>query len=155
MSEVSLALLIAMVVLYAVGFMLLLDRGLTRILLGFLLVGNATNLLLFLSGGKFGQAPLVQEGVEAAGFTDPLPQAFILTAIVITFAVSAFLLALIYRSFRHTDAHDDSVSDDAEDIMLAKQQDDSAQEETVTDADFTAVSDFEDGRQETGKGGVR
>ena len=85
--------------LYAAGVYLLLDRSLTRVLLGFLLLGNATNLLLLSSGGPAGLAPIL--GVaEPAEMSDPLPQAFVLTAIVITFGISAFLLAMIYRSWR-------------------------------------------------------
>ncbi|WP_167142592.1 Na(+)/H(+) antiporter subunit C [Canibacter zhoujuaniae] len=118
---VSLLLVVAMVVMYAVGFTLMLDRGFTRILLGFLLVGNATNLLIFMMSGSFGAAPLVGTA-EAEEMNDPLPQAFVLTAIVITFAVSAFLLALIYRAFRHAEDHDDRVSDDAEDVEITQSE---------------------------------
>ncbi len=85
--------------LYAVGLYLLLDRSLTRVLLGFLLLGNATNLLLLSAGGPGGLAPIVGLG-EPEDMSDPLPQALILTAIVITFAASAFLLAMMYRSWR-------------------------------------------------------
>lgn len=85
--------------LYAAGVYLLLDRSLTRVLLGFLLLGNATNLLLLSTAGPAGRAPII--GVSEPGeMADPLPQALILTAIVITFGVSAFLLAMIYRSWR-------------------------------------------------------
>jgi multicomponent Na+:H+ antiporter subunit C len=85
--------------LYTAGVYLLLDRSLTRVLLGFLLLGNATNLLLLSTGGVAGLAPIL--GVSAPEeMSDPLPQALILTAIVITFGVSAFLLAVIYRSWR-------------------------------------------------------
>jgi multicomponent Na+:H+ antiporter subunit C len=85
--------------LYAAGVYLLLDRSLTRVLLGFLLLGNATNVLLLSTGGPAGKAPIL--GVaEPEEMSDPLPQALILTAIVITFGVAAFLLALIYRSWR-------------------------------------------------------
>jgi multicomponent Na+:H+ antiporter subunit C len=85
--------------LYAAGVYLLLDRSLTRVLLGFLLLGNATNLLLLSSGGPAGLAPIL--GVaEPEEMSDPLPQALVLTAIVITFGISAFLLAMIYRSWR-------------------------------------------------------
>ena len=85
--------------LYAAGVYLLLDRSLTRVLLGFLLLGNATNLLLLSTGGVGGLAPIV--GVSPTEeMSDPLPQALILTAIVITFGVTAFLLAVIYRSWR-------------------------------------------------------
>lgn len=143
MTTVSLALLLAMIIMYAVGFVLMLDRGLTRILLGFLLVGNATNLLLFLTSGDFGKAPLVKGDVSVEQMSDPLPQAFILTAIVITFAISAFILALIYRSYRHTDTHDDSVSDDDEDILIAQTDTAITTGEATTDADFAEVSDFD------------
>ena len=94
---ISLVLLIVMAVLYACGVYLMLERSMTRVLLGFLLVGNATNLLLIAMAGQPGEAPIVRDGLAAQDMTDPLPQALILTAIVITFGVSAFLMALIYR----------------------------------------------------------
>ena len=86
-------------VLYTAGVYLLLDRSLTRVLLGFLLLGNATNVLLLSSGGAAGLAPIVGYA-EAEEMSDPLPQALILTAIVITFGIAAFVLAIIYRSWR-------------------------------------------------------
>ncbi len=85
--------------LYAAGVYLLLDRSLTRVLLGVLLLGNATNLLLLSSGGPSGAAPILGYA-EPEDMGDPMPQALILTAIVITFGISAFLLAIIYRSWR-------------------------------------------------------
>lgn len=118
MNTMPLVLVAVMAVMYAVGVYLLLDRSLTRLLLGFLLVGNATNLLIFLMSGSFGASPLVGDaGPE--DMSDPLPQAFILTAIVITFGVSAFLLALIYRSWRLARDRDDTVQDDEGDIDLS------------------------------------
>ena len=113
-----LVLVAVMVVMYACGVFLLLDRALTRLLLGFLLVGNATNLLIFLMSGSFGAAPIYGEA-SAEEMSDPLPQAFILTAIVITFGVSAFLLALIYRSWRLAHDRDDTVQDDEADVELS------------------------------------
>ena len=115
---ISLVLLIAMGVMYACGVYLMLERSMTRVLLGFLLVGNATNLLLLLMTGGAGVAPIVEPGVDPAEMTDPLPQMLILTAIVITFAVSAFLLALIYRSWRL--AREDDLEIDEEDIAVAR-----------------------------------
>jgi multicomponent Na+:H+ antiporter subunit C len=85
--------------LYAAGVYLLLDRSLTRVLLGFLLLGNATNVLLLSTAGPAGLAPILGVATPAE-MSDPLPQALILTAIVITFGVAAFFLALIYRSWR-------------------------------------------------------
>lgn len=104
--------------LYAAGVYLLLDRSLTRVLVGFLLLGNATNLLLLSSAGPAGKVPILgEDGSGAEGISDPLPQAMILTAIVITFGVSAFLLALIYRSWRLVRL--EVVEDDAEDRRVA------------------------------------
>lgn len=114
--SVSIVMLAVMATLYACGVYLLLERSMTRVLLGFLLVGNATNLLILITAGKVGSAPIVADGVAPEDMTDPLPETLILTAIVITFGVSAFLMALIYRSWRL--AHEDSVEDDADDIAL-------------------------------------
>ena len=114
--SVSLVLLVIMAVLYACGIYLMLERSMTRVLLGFLLVGNATNLLIIIMAGRAGVAPIVEDGVSPTQMTDPLPEALILTAIVITFGVSAFLLALIYRSWRL--ANQDTVQDDADDIAM-------------------------------------
>lgn len=114
--SVSIVLLVVMAVLYACGVYLMLERSMTRVLLGFLLVGNATNLLIIIMAGKAGVAPIVTDGVDAADMTDPLPEALILTAIVITFGVSAFLMALIYRSWRL--ANQDRVEDDDADVAM-------------------------------------
>jgi len=114
--NIALVLVAVMVVLYAAGIYLLLERSMTRVLLGFLLVGNATNLLLITMVGKVGSAPIVEDGVTAADMTDPMPEALILTAIVITFGVSAFLMALIYRSWRLE--RDDDLDDDVDDVAL-------------------------------------
>ena len=102
--------------LYAAGVYLLLDRSLTRVLLGFVLLGNATNLLLLSTGGPAGLAPILGYS-DPAQINDPLPQALILTAIVITFGVSAFLLAIIHRSWRL--ARNEAVGTDEEDRRVA------------------------------------
>jgi multicomponent Na+:H+ antiporter subunit C len=103
--------------LYAAGVYLLLDRSLTRVLLGFLLLGNATNLLLLSSGGPSGLAPILGYA-EPEEMSDPLPQALILTAIVITFGVAAFVLAIIYRSWRLV--RQENVGIDEEDRRVAR-----------------------------------
>lgn len=113
---VSLVLIVIMAALIASGVYLLLERSLTRVVLGFLLIGNGVNLLILIMGGRAGFAPIYDDSIDPADYNDPLPQALILTAIVITFAVSAFLLALIYRSWRLANA--DDVSDDADDVAL-------------------------------------
>ena len=83
---VSLVLIVIMAALFACGVYAMLERSLTRVLIGFLLLGNAANLLLLVVMGQPGAAPFY--GTEGAT-SDPLPQALTLTAIVITFAVSA------------------------------------------------------------------
>ena len=114
--SLSIVLIVVMAVLYAAGVYFLLERSMTRVLLGFLLVGNATNLLLLTMVGKVGSAPIVESGLTPDEMTDPMPEALILTAIVITFGVSAFLMALIYRSWRLE--RDDDVDDDVDDVAL-------------------------------------
>lgn len=115
----SLVLVAIIVVLYASAVYLMLERSLTRVIIGFLLAGNATNLLLLVMAGRAGVAPIVAEEVAdrvpPEQMTDPLPQALILTAIVITFGVTAFLLALLYRSWRVGSAE---ISDDADDVAM-------------------------------------
>lgn len=136
-----LVLVAVMVVMYACGLYLLLDRSLTRVLLGFLLAGNATNLLIFLMSGSFGSSPIVGEEVPE-NMSDPLPQAFILTAIVITFGVSAFLLALIYRSWRLAREDEDTVQDDTDDVDLATTTEVLTSEE-VSDEDLAQTPEFD------------
>jgi multisubunit Na+/H+ antiporter MnhC subunit len=114
--DVSLVLIVVMAVLFACGVYAMLERSLTRVLIGFLLLGNATNLLLLIVMGQPGVAPFFGAAATTEEMSDPLPQALTLTAIVITFAISAFLLALIYRSWQLGQA--DTVEDDAEDIAL-------------------------------------
>jgi multicomponent Na+:H+ antiporter subunit C len=105
--------------LYAVGTYLILQRTLTRIILGIALLGHGANLLLLLSGGRAGTPPLIGPDGTAGGTpADPLPQALALTAVVISFGVVAFLLALAYRSW--TIDREDEVEDDVEDRRIAR-----------------------------------
>ena len=112
-------LVIALVVgaLFGVGSYLVLQRTLTRIVLGFAVLSHGVNLLLIASGGEAGIPPIIGTGATSS-FADPLPQALALTAIVISFAATALLLALAYRSWQHT--HDDDVQDDIEDRRIAQ-----------------------------------
>ena len=103
--------------LYTVGFYLLLQRSLMRVLLGVVVLGHGTNLLLQLAGGPPARAPIIGQSPEAT-FAAPLPQALALTAVVITFALTTFLLALGYRSFGLI-GHDE-VQDDVEDRRIAR-----------------------------------
>ena len=112
---VSASLLATAAVLCAVGGILMLTRPLTRILLGAVIAGNGINLLVLSATGPAGREPLLY-GVELGRVTDPLPQAIALTAIVITLATTAFLLAMAYRSHQLTGT--DEVHDDDEDRRI-------------------------------------
>ncbi len=94
--------------LCACGTYLLLGRQLSRVVIGIGLLGHGANIFLVLSGGKGGDPAFA--GGDQSSFSDPLPQAMVLTAIVITFGVIAFLLALAYRSWLITG--DDEVEDE-------------------------------------------
>ena len=119
------ALLIA--VLAGTGTFLVMHRTLTRIILGLGLLGNAINLLILSSGDGPGVAPIIGEDGD---FTDPVPQALVLTAIVIGFGVTSFLLAMAYRAW--TISGSDEVEDDISDRRLAREV---AQDEHPDDPD--------------------
>ena len=90
--------------LAAGGTYLVLQRGIVRMALGFVLLGHAATTLLVASGGVARRAvPFIGESGNPA---DPLPQAFALTAIVISFGLTAFLLTLAFRG-RDVLGHDD------------------------------------------------
>lgn len=96
--EVLLAL--ASGVLYAAGIYLMLRRRLAQLIIGLGLLSNGTNLLIFTSGGLTrARPPVVPEGTDAlvAPYADPVPQALVLTAIVIGFGLLAFTLVLAHR----------------------------------------------------------
>lgn len=116
---IDLSLILVMGVLYAVGVYLVLDRSMTRVLLGLMLMTNATNILILHAGGPAGLAPFYNKETAASDYSDPLPQALILTAIVISCAVTALFLGIIYRSWLLSKA--DEITDDAEDIRVAEQ----------------------------------
>jgi len=117
-------------VLFACGTWLMMQRRLTRIIIGLGLLGHGANLLLVTSGGIGGRAPIV--GSEGVGsFADPLPQALALTAIVITFGVTALLLALGYRSWQVS--ADDRVEDDVEDRRIERRSASDGHEAPVPD----------------------
>lgn len=140
---VSLVLIIVMAALFACGVYAMLERSLTRVLIGFLLLGNAANLLLLIVMGVPGIAPFYGAG-DSDEMSDPVPQALTLTAIVITFGVSAFLLALIYRSWQLGQA--DTVSDDEADVEVRKRSlevEETMEDETeMEDADDDVATDF-------------
>jgi multicomponent Na+:H+ antiporter subunit C len=94
---------------FAVAIYLILSKSVIRMLLGIAILGNATNLLIFTAGRLTREVPpIVPEGETqlVAPFANPLPQALILTAIVIGFALLTFLLVLGYRAYQELDADD-------------------------------------------------
>lgn len=97
-------------VLYASGMYLLLRRSLVKLLIGLSLLTHATNLLIFTTGGLShgGSPPIISPDAETltAPAADPLPQALILTAIVISLGVMAFALALSAQVYRVTASDD-------------------------------------------------
>jgi multisubunit Na+/H+ antiporter MnhC subunit len=150
----SLTLVLLMAVLFGSGVAVMLERSLTRVLIGFLLVGNGVNLLIYLMSGMPGLAPILGEGVDESEISDPLPQAFILTAIVINLGITAFMLALIYRSWwlAQLGAKGDLVDDEAElvedaeeaaDLIRSSAADDRAVQEIIdaSDEGFDGLDD--------------
>lgn len=115
MTGPALILVLAVAVLFAAGFHMLMQRSLIRVVVGFMLLGHGANVLLLLAGGAAGSPPLIGERSERP-MADPLPQAMVLTAIVITFGVTAFLLALAFRS--RVLLGEDEVRDDVEDRQV-------------------------------------
>ncbi|KMM44338.1 NADH-ubiquinone oxidoreductase subunit 4L [Cellulomonas sp. A375-1] len=151
----NLTLVVAIAVLFAAGVYLVLERSLSRVLIGVILLGNGANLLFLVAGGRAGRPPIV--GLEdERQMSDPLPQAMVLTAIVITLGMTAFLLAMAYRSWqlhRH-----DEVQDDVEDRRIARLA--AIDERAFTDADTEATlqsldEEAEEARDEVDDGLVR
>jgi multicomponent Na+:H+ antiporter subunit C len=114
---VSVTLALAAAILFGIGTWLILQRALTRVIIGIAILSHAANILMMASHRR-GRPPLVGSG-DPSEYSDPLPQAFSLTAIVISFGVTVFLLALAYRSWVLT--HDDEVQDDLEDRLIGRE----------------------------------
>lgn len=128
----NLTLVIVAGALVVAGVYLLMERSLTRILIGVLLAGNGVNLLFLIASGRAGGAPII--GVTPAEeMSDPLPQAMVLTAIVITLGMTAFLLTLAYRSFQ-VNGHDE-VQDDVEDALIRQLADSDLASESYDEVD--------------------
>lgn len=112
----SLSLILAASAMIGCGVYLILERSLTRVLVGLVMLGNGVNVLFLISSGPAGRAPIVGEG--EGPMSDPLPQALVLTAIVISLATTAFVLAMAYRSWQLTGG--DNVQDDVEDAAIRR-----------------------------------
>ena len=89
--------------LYAAGLYLMLRRSVARLVIGLSLISHAANLLIFSAAGMTrGRPPIVPEGAARpeTPFADPVPQALILTSIVLGFAILAFAMVLIKRAYQ-------------------------------------------------------
>ncbi len=126
----NIVLVVVIGVLFAAGVYLLLERSLSRVLLGVLIISNGANLLFLVAGGNAGRAPIVGS-TDPAEMSDPLPQAMVLTAIVITLGIAAFVLSMAYRSWQ-LNGHDE-VQDDLEDRRIARKA--AVNAPTYTDSD--------------------
>ena len=113
----SLVMLAVASILFTVGTYLILQRTLSRVIIGLGLISHGANLLIMLAGSGPANPPVIL-GIESPPIADPLPQAMVLTAIVITFGITAFLLALALRSYLLTGT--DAVEDDIEDRRIAR-----------------------------------
>ncbi len=106
MIETVIAMLVG--VFFAVATYMLLSKSVIRMLLGIAVLGNAVNLLIFTAGRLTREVPPIVTDEQASRliepFANPLPQALILTAIVIGFAMFTFLLVLGYRAYQELDA---------------------------------------------------
>ncbi len=110
----QLALAIVVAGLFAAGLYMMMRRSIVKLIIGLALMSHAANLLIFTAGGVArARPPLVPLGEKSLTppYADPLPQALILTAIVISFGVTAFAMVLVSR------ACDAVGSDDIDDLM--------------------------------------
>lgn len=114
---ITLVLVVTVGLLFACGVYLLLERSLTRVLVGIVLISNGTNILFLVASGPAGNPPL-SNVYQPGEMSDPLPQALVLTAIVITLGTTAFILAMAYRSWQING--NDDVQDDAEDAAIRR-----------------------------------
>ncbi|MET0146140.1 MAG: NADH-quinone oxidoreductase subunit K [Ilumatobacteraceae bacterium] len=124
-------------VLFGIGTYLLLQRKLSRLIIGLGLIGHGAN-IVFVTATRRGRPPLIGSG-DPSAFADPLPQSLVLTAIVISFGTTALLLALAYRSWLLT--ADDEVSDDIDDRMVGRDSPDAEVNDAARDASGEPLSD--------------
>lgn len=110
-------------IFFAAALYLMMSKHIIRILLGVVLLGNAVNMLIFTSGRLTPSIPPIVPGgldILPANTANPLPQALILTAIVISFSFFCFLLVLTWRAYQ------DLGTDNTDDMRVAEPADDPA-----------------------------
>jgi multicomponent Na+:H+ antiporter subunit C len=104
-----LTLAISVGLLFAAGAYMLMRRSLVKLVVGLVLLGQAANLLIFVSSGPLrGRPPLVEPGADVppAPFTDPLASALVLTAIVISFGIASYTIVLVKRAYQDVGTDD-------------------------------------------------
>ena len=139
----NLTLVLVSSILVGTGVYLFLSRSMVRALMGFLLMGNGINLIFIIGSGDPGAPPIIGSSDEGAPLADPVPQALVLTAIVITLAMTAFVLALAHRSWQL--GRQDLVDDDTESarIHARAEADDTGDDRSAQEraAEITAESE--------------
>ena len=99
----ELILVIIIGLLYAAGIYMMLRRSLLKLIIGLIILGNGANMLIFLLGRIVkGKPPIIDstESILSGIYADPVPQALILTAIVISFGLQSFAIILIKRAYK-------------------------------------------------------
>lgn len=147
----SLILVLLVGVLVGTGVYLLLERSLSRVIIGIALISNGVNVLFLIAGGAAGGPPLIGSGPEDE-MSDPLPQAMVLTAIVITLGLTAFVMAMAYRSWQ-LHGHDE-VQDDLEDRRLARRLERGDVDLRADDVGTSLAIEAAEARDETEEGPV-
>ena len=143
----SATLIVVIAGLSAIGTYLVTSRLLSRIVLGFALLGHAAVLALLAAGGPEGEPPLADQ-TSPAESSNPLPQALSLTAIVISFGLTLFLLALARRQQQLTG--EDLVEDDIEDRRIAALAESEAGEDLVDDVTEGRIPALSESHSDTG-----
>ncbi|MFW6598898.1 Na(+)/H(+) antiporter subunit C [Propionibacteriaceae bacterium Y2011] len=147
----NIVLLVTAGILIAAGIYLMLERSLTRILVGVVMTSNGVNMLFLVASGPAKEAPII-DLVPAGDMSDSLPQAMVLTAIVITLGTAAFMLTVAYRSFQ-LNGHDEA-QDDVEDNRIIRLAEADEASQSYDESEEGAVPDEDDGPDDGGVPGV-
>lgn len=108
-------------ILYSAAIYMMLRRSLVKLIIGLVLLGHASNMAIFTLGRlSKGNPPFIPEGAEVVPppYADPVPQALILTAIVIGFGIQAFAIVLIKRVYQETRSDDLDKLQTADDTVM-------------------------------------
>ncbi|USQ80040.1 Na(+)/H(+) antiporter subunit C [Ornithinimicrobium faecis] len=133
----NITLILVAATLLGTGVYLLLARSIVRALVGFLLMGNGINILFMVASGPAGDVPILDQG-DPDQMADPIPQALVLTAIVITLAMTAFVLSLAHRAWQL--GRDDLLEDDEESARIHRRAEENDMSgESTDDADVIAA----------------